>query len=182
MKYFLLISFFLTISFPRISFASHCSTCIANRDDCEFAFSGGECAWSEEGISCTDISPVDGLTHEEKIETPQCGLDFATSPSGGTCGPGEICTGNLVNPLSGKSGGVVNTTELVGRVVQWIFGIIGAIALLMFIVGGTYWLVSFGNETRITKGRQILIWTSVGLLLIFSSYAIINYVISSLVG
>lgn len=76
------------------------------------------------------------------------------------------------NPL-----GNINTVQkLVGQVISTVLGILGSIALLMFIYGGLVWLTSGGNEKQVTKGRDVLLWATVGLVIIFSSYIILRFV------
>lgn len=88
---------------------------------------------------------------------------------------------NLYNPLT-QAQTTKSTVEIIGRAIRFVFGIVGALALLMFILGGTMWLISGGNETRIKKGRDIMVYALLGLLLAFSSYIILNYVLARLLG
>lgn len=71
---------------------------------------------------------------------------------------------------------------LIGQVIKAVLGIVGSIALLMFIYGGFLWLMSAGSPERVAKGKNVLIWASVGLVVIFVSYALVNFVIGSLAG
>lgn len=79
----------------------------------------------------------------------------------------------LSNPL-GESAN--NPNVLIGRIIKNILGIVGSLALLMFVVGGLMWMLSAGNEQRVKKGKDILIWASLGLVIIFTSYAILKFV------
>ena len=72
-------------------------------------------------------------------------------------------------------------TDLVGRVIQAFLGIIGIVALIMFVYGGTLWLVAAGKADRVTRGKDIFIWSIIGLVVIFSSYAITTFVIDQIV-
>ncbi|MEA3272761.1 MAG: pilin, partial [Patescibacteria group bacterium] len=49
--------------------------------------------------------------------------------------------------------GDISIPELIGKIIKAVLGIVGSIALLMFIYGGFLWLMSGGNEKNITKGR-----------------------------
>lgn len=85
-------------------------------------------------------------------------------------------TVNLVNPL----GGIKTPQALIGRIINAVMGLIGSVSLLMFIYGGFTWLVSGGNSEKVKQGKDILIWSAIGLVIIFSSYALVNFVISSI--
>lgn len=77
----------------------------------------------------------------------------------------------LENPL-----GTTNISELIGRIIKEVLGVVGSLALLMFIFGGLTWMTSGGNEEKIKKGKGILIWAIMGIVIIFTSYSILNLV------
>ena len=77
---------------------------------------------------------------------------------------------NLENPLSADS-----VPELINNVIKAILGIVGAIALLYFILGGFTWLTSQGKADQVKRGRETLIWATFGLAMIFLSYTILNF-------
>lgn len=62
---------------------------------------------------------------------------------------------------------------------NWILGIVGSLTLLMFIYGGFLFLVSSGSSEQITKAKGVLIAAVIGLAIVFSSYLIIKFVLSS---
>lgn len=79
---------------------------------------------------------------------------------------------NINNPINASS-----FQAVIGNVVDQILGIVGALALLMFIFGGLVWMTAAGNEQKITQGKNILMWSAIGLLVIFSSYALVKFVL-----
>ncbi|MDD3711066.1 MAG: hypothetical protein PHP37_00445 [Patescibacteria group bacterium] len=85
-------------------------------------------------------------------------------------------TVKLSNPLGN------NTTVpgLIGRVIDSVLGVVGSLALIMFIYGGITWMTAAGNEQSVTKGRNILMWSALGLVVIFSSYALVKFVIQAI--
>src|SRR3989338_5403556 len=80
-------------------------------------------------------------------------------------------TVSLDNPL-GK--GATDIPTLLGKIIQSVLGVVGSLALVMFIYGGTTWMLSGGNQERVTKGKQILIWATLGIIIIFSAYALVR--------
>jgi len=87
-------------------------------------------------------------------------------------------TTTLANPL----GENVTIEKVIGRIIKALLGFSGAIALLVFVYGGFLWLTSAGNPDRIKKGKQTLIWAVIGLIVIATSYTLVNTVISALAG
>ena len=87
----------------------------------------------------------------------------------------------LVNPLcQGLSADQCTLPAIIGRIIKYLMGLLGSVALVMFLYGGFLWLTAAGNETKITKGRETLIWAALGLVLIFASYSIVNFIFGSL--
>jgi hypothetical protein len=81
----------------------------------------------------------------------------------------------LVNPIDEDNPNVV-----IGKIIAAILGIVGSLALLMFVYGGLTWMTAAGNKDRVTKGKDVLVWATLGLVVIFSSYALINFILSGL--
>jgi len=70
--------------------------------------------------------------------------------------------------------------ENIGLIIQWALSIVGSIALLMFVLGGFIWLTSAGNPDRIKRGKQILVWSAIGLAAMLSAYAITQVILQAL--
>lgn len=97
------------------------------------------------------------------------GADSNTQNSGGS----SVVT--LNNPLPTD-----NIPQIIGKVINAALGIVGSLALLMFIFGGITWMTAAGNEQSVTKGKNIIIWAALGLVVIFSSYAIVKLVLQAI--
>lgn len=63
---------------------------------------------------------------------------------------------------------------------RWVLGIVGSLALLMFIYGGLMFLISAGSSDRVSKAKLILIAAVAGLAIVFSSYLIIKFVLGTM--
>ena len=83
---------------------------------------------------------------------------------------------SLTNPL----GATADPRVIIGNILNALLGLIGSIALIMFIAGGVEILLSTGNSDKIKKGRDTMVYAAIGLAIIFSSYALVNYVITAL--
>jgi len=66
------------------------------------------------------------------------------------------------------------------RVTEIILGIVGSLALLMFIYGGLMFIISSGNSEKVTKAKEIIIGAVIGLVIVFTSYMIIQFTIDAL--
>ncbi|MEI8360760.1 MAG: hypothetical protein WCG01_01390 [bacterium] len=88
-----------------------------------------------------------------------------------------IGTVRLVNPIKAST-----PQALIGDIIQGALGIVGSLTLLMFVYGGFLWLTSAGNAKAVDKGKSILLWSTIGLAIIFSSYALVKFTIQSIGG
>ncbi|MFP4514931.1 MAG: hypothetical protein ACLFNO_02925 [Parcubacteria group bacterium] len=61
-----------------------------------------------------------------------------------------------------------------------VFGFIGSIALIMFIIGGLMFLLSAGNPEKVTKAKKLMISAAIGLFIVFASYLIIEFVLNTI--
>ena len=100
----------------------------------------------------------------------------------GTADPAG-CSVCLTNPLTGKTT-YTELTEgipvLLGKIINSVLGIVGSLALVMFIYGGATWMLSAGNQEQVTKGKNILIWAALGLVIIFTAYALVRFVLTTI--
>jgi len=83
---------------------------------------------------------------------------------------------DLPNPLQTDS-----IATIIGRITKYMVGISGTIALLFFIYGGSLWLISAGRPDYVTKGRNAMVWSGIGLVVIFASYALV-YLAYKIIG
>lgn len=65
---------------------------------------------------------------------------------------------------------------LIKKVMNWIFGIALAAAVLMVIIGALLIMVSAGQPDKITQGRKIIVWAMIGLAVIASSWLLAEVV------
>ena len=80
-----------------------------------------------------------------------------------------------LNPL-----GTLNITEVVGRVIKFLFGFAGSIALLMFVWGGFQFLWSAGDPNKVKKGKETLIYAAIGIGIMLASFVLVDAVITAI--
>lgn len=84
---------------------------------------------------------------------------------------------SLENPL-----GATTAEDFIGTIIRSILGIVGALALLYFVLGGLQWMTSQGSPDKVKKGKETIVWATFGLGIIFLSYSIVNFVLKSLLS
>jgi hypothetical protein len=56
---------------------------------------------------------------------------------------------------------------------------VGTLALLMFVYGGLTFLLSAGNNEQVAKGKKILIAAVIGIVIVLTSFVIIQFALKS---
>ncbi len=70
--------------------------------------------------------------------------------------------------------------EIVQGILNWIFGIIGIIAVIMVILGGFKLMTSTGDPGRVKKGKDTILYGIIGLVIALLAFAIVNFVINGI--
>ena len=83
----------------------------------------------------------------------------------------------LNDPLGGR-----DIPELAGDIIGYILGLVGVLALVMFVYGGILWMTSAGSAEKIKKGKDTIVWAILGLALIFFSYAMVEFILKALLN
>ena len=76
--------------------------------------------------------------------------------------------------------GTKDLREGVMAIVRILLGFLGIIAIVIILYGGFVWLTSAGNEEKVGQAKKIITSGIIGLIIIFVSYAIAEFVISQL--
>ena len=59
--------------------------------------------------------------------------------------------------------------------------VVGAISVIMVVIGGLRYVISGGNSGNVTAAKNTILYAIVGLIISIMAYAIINFVISSFI-
>lgn len=132
---------------------------------CDFAqtISGADASKATPG--CVKICEARG--------NEMCNLkEQSTDKQTGPCAGRTVC---LTNPL-----GTASVPELIANILKTVVGTVGAFALLIFVYGGFLWLTSAGDAGKVQQGKDAMKWALIGLVVVFSSYTLVSFVLSAL--
>lgn len=73
-----------------------------------------------------------------------------------------------------------NVQTVAGTIIKTALGIVGSLALVMFIYGAFQWMTAGGESKKIDSAKKTFVWSVIGLLLVFFSYAILTFIIKAL--
>ncbi|GEM_PF-1361629 len=88
------------------------------------------------------------------------------SPACFACGLCDVC-----DLAAGASG-----------ILYWVFFFIGVTILIVVIIGGAFYLFSGGDPAKAKKGRDILKYTGLSIIIILGAYVIVAYLLYFLTG
>jgi hypothetical protein len=82
-----------------------------------------------------------------------------------------------------SAGGIKTTADLsvlVGRFINAALGILGTVFVVLVIYAGFLWMTAAGNDEKVKQAKKIITGAVAGLVLIFTSYAIVTFVVSAI--
>ncbi len=96
---------------------------------------------------------------------------------GAKAAQGDDQTGDAAS-LFGENGegGIFNTITNV------LLFLIGAISVIMLIIGGIRYVVSGGDSGAVQNAKNTILYAIVGIIVAILAYAVVNFVISSFAG
>ena len=101
------------------------------------------------------------------VVTPQ--NVFAIDPLAG------VCASNPDDPICQSSGDEAGS--IVKKVVNILLFITGALAIIMIIWSGIQYTTSSGDSGKVSKAKNTLLYSVIGLIIAFLSFAIVNWVL-----
>ena len=76
--------------------------------------------------------------------------------------------------------GTKDIREGIMSVVNVMLGFLGILAIIIILWGGFRWLTSGGNEEKVGEAKKIITAGIIGLVIIFTAYAIASFVVTQL--
>ena len=107
---------------------------------------------------------------------------MATSVSAADCDSGDL---NLQSGIDCAQGEGTPTTlfgegSIFTTIVNVMLFIIGAISVIMLIIGGIRYTVSGGDSGAVTAAKNTIMYAIIGLVVAFLAFAIVNWVLGAI--
>ncbi len=119
-----------------------------------------------------------------KIVVPSLVLAVATVASGPYS---AFAFSQTIQDGADSAKGADQTVDLFGAsgifqtITNVLLFILGAISVIMIIIGGLRYVISGGNSASVTAAKNTILYAIVGVIIALLSYAIINFVLGSLI-
>ena len=120
-----------------------------------------------EGNASGTVNTTDGTTSGTQTVPQSTAADMCIEPRSGTRFPCPLGQGATIN-------------DIVARLISWVLGIVGALFLLMFIVGGVQYIMAGESSDNAAKGRKTLVNAVIGIMIIVLSYVFLNWILSQI--
>lgn len=93
---------------------------------------------------------------------------------------GSACSGANAKSDICKAKGSDTLKGYVKPIVNILLYILGVVAVIMIIVGAFMYVTSAGDATAVTKAKNTIMYSVVGLVVAILAYAIVNFVINAI--
>lgn len=79
----------------------------------------------------------------------------------------------------GQTADLFGATGVLTTVTNVLLFVVGAISVIMIIIGGLRYVISGGNTTHVTAAKNTILYAVIGLIVALLGYAIVNFVLTS---
>ena len=86
-----------------------------------------------------------------------------------------------IKAAGGGGTGAVNLPTLITNIIKILLFVIGAVAVIMIIVGGIRYVISSGDQNQVKAAKDTIFYAIIGLVVAILSYAIVDFVVDSII-
>ncbi|NCU37968.1 hypothetical protein EOL96_02825 [Candidatus Saccharibacteria bacterium] len=80
-----------------------------------------------------------------------------------------------------QTGGNTDLTTIIATIVNTLLFILGAVAVIMIVIGGIKYTTSNGDQTAVTSAKNTILYSVIGLIVALLAYAIVNFIVTQFV-
>ena len=115
-------------------------------------------------------------------------LGFATIPLAQSAAAFDQSIGDGADSAQGKgqsdclfSGDDCSNTPIFQTITNVLLFIVGAVSVIMLIIGGIRYTISGGDSTAVTSAKNTILYAVVGIIVSLLAFALVNFVIGSFI-
>lgn len=109
-------------------------------------------------------------------------LTVMAAPLAGAVFDGSVQGGADSARGNDQSADLFGSTGIFRTITNVLLFILGAISVIMIIIGGLRYVISGGNSTAVTAAKNTILYAIVGVIVALLAYAIVNFVLDSFTG
>ena len=103
------------------------------------------------------------------VSAATCDVNNLDVASGAKCAQGNNTSENLFGEAS-----------IFQTITNILLFLIGAISVIMLIIGGIRYVISGGDQNQVTSAKNTILYAIIGIIVAFLAYAAVNFVVGSL--
>lgn len=90
----------------------------------------------------------------------------------------KLATGATVDPVQDTGDLQTDVTAILNAVI----GVLGLACVIVMIIGGVNYMTSSGDAGKVKKAKDTILYGLIGLVICVLAFAIVNFLISSILG
>ena len=103
------------------------------------------------------------------VSAAECSTDELSISCGADCAAGN-----------GQATSLFGSEGIFRKVTNVLLFLIGAVAVIMLIIGGIRYVISGGDQAQVTGAKNTILYAIVGIVVAFLAYAAVSFVTTSL--
>lgn len=109
-------------------------------------------------------------------------FSFALPVSAASFDANNVLWGNQKSNIANNSGlgsatDIQDPRIVAAKIIRFILGFLGIIAVIIIVYAGFKWMLSGGNEETVSSAKRMLIAGVIGLAIILSAFAVAEFVV-----
>ncbi len=98
----------------------------------------------------------------------------------GNCAQGIATDSTICNAAQNQQGGLFGPNSIWNRILNTITFVVGAVAVLMIVIGALRYALSAGDQGAITGAKNTIIYALIALVVAVMANAIVNFVLTTI--
>ena len=108
------------------------------------------------------------------------GAVLAPATTYAACSSPADCVQDGVNKAGGNASKTTDAGEIIQTIVRVLLFLIGAISVIMIIIGGFRYVISQGDSGAVTSAKNTILYAVIGLIVAIFAWAIVDFVVDNL--
>ena len=108
------------------------------------------------------------------------GAIWAPTATYAACTSAADCVQDGADKAGGKSSNTADPKEIIQTIVRILLFLIGAVSVIMLIIGGFRYVISQGDSGAVTSAKNTILYAVIGLIVAIFAWAIVDFVIDNL--
>jgi hypothetical protein len=123
-------------------------------------------------VELSSLSKDGTCTEQEKVISGTLKTEDKTVDAGKQLGAEAAA---VLNPMKFKTG-TAGINDFIGRAISTLTFLMGSLLFMFYIYAGILWMTAAGSSEKTGKAKQIVVWSTLGVVVILASYMIVSFV------